>query len=111
MTEEPEQIGPLVFVPNPDYPYPFEVAVPPRFWMEEQTGILAEAVEVYMRSEPLSAEQLDLLRLYLRQYLERTLLASGANRNKLLARVDSLRKTGDIERFAEELSEWGVEPF
>jgi hypothetical protein len=106
-----EQIGPLHFVPSDDYPYPFEVPVPPRFWMEEQTGALAEAVETYMRSEPLSEQQLDLLRLYLRQYIERAVLSVGTNRNKLLARIEKLRRTSDIERFADELAECGVEPF
>jgi hypothetical protein len=111
MSNEPEQIGPLRFLPNADYPYPFEVPVPPRFWMEEETGALSEAVEVYLRSEPLHPEQVDLLHLYLRQYLERAVLASGANREKLLARIDKLRSTSHIERFVDELSEWGVEPF
>ena len=76
---EPEQIGPLVFVENADYPYPFEVAAPPRFWMEETTGQLAAAIEVYMRSEPLSAEQLELIKLYLRQYVERAVIAQDAD--------------------------------
>lgn len=111
MTEEPEQIGPLRFAPNPNYPYPFNVPVPPRFWLDEQTGTLAEAVEVYLRSEDLSRAQLELIQLYLHQYVERAVLASGANRPKLLARVDKLRNTAEIERFADELSEWGLEPF
>jgi hypothetical protein len=111
MSEEPEQIGPLIFTPNSDYPYPFAVSVPPRFWMEEQTGALADAVEVYFRSDPLQPAQLKLLQLYLRQYIERAVLASDANRTKLLARIDKLRTTADIERFADDLAEWGVEPF
>lgn len=106
-----EQIGPLHFVAGDEYPYPFEVPVPPRFWMEEQTGVLADAVEIYMRGEPLDAHQLDLLRLYLRQYIERAVLSVGTDRNKLLARIEKLRRTSDIERFAEELAECGVEPF
>jgi hypothetical protein len=106
-----EHIGPLHFVPSADYPYPFEVPVPPRFWMEEQTGALAEAVETYMRSEPLSPQQIELLQLYLRQYIERAVLSVGTDRNKLLARIAKLRRTNDIERFAEELAERGVEPF
>lgn len=109
MTEE--QIGPLTFVSNPDYPYPFEVPVPPRFWMEETTGALGAAVEVYMRSEPLSAAQIELVRLYLAQYLERAVMASDADRNRLLARIPKLRGVRDIEQFADDLSEVGVEPF
>lgn len=107
---QPEEIGPLRFVPNPNYPYPFAVEKPPRFWMEEETGLLAAAVETYLQGEPLGSAQFDLVRLYLRQYLERAVLASDANRVKLLARIDRLRTTADLERFADELAEWGVEP-
>jgi hypothetical protein len=108
---EPEQIGPLTFVENPDYPYPFEVAAPPRFWMEETTGQLAAAIEVYMRSEPLTAGQLQLIKLYLRQYVERAVIAQDADRRKLLERIEKLRRVGDVERLADALSEAGVEPF
>jgi hypothetical protein len=111
MTQEPETIGPLVFVPNADYPYPFEVEKPPRFWMEEQTGALAEAIEVYMRSEPLNAEQLTLIKVYLTQYIERAVVEAGTNRKLLLSKVEKLSRIGDIERFADELSEAGIEPF
>ncbi len=106
-----EVIGPLVFVPNPDYPYPFPVARPPRFWMEETTGVLAAAIEQYMQGEPLAADQLEVIKLYLRQYLERAVLDSSADRQRLLERIARLRTTRDIERFADELSEVGVEPF
>jgi hypothetical protein len=108
---EPEQIGPLTFVENPDYPYPFDVATPPRFWMEETTGQLGAAIEVYMRSEPLSEEQLELIKIYLRQYIERAVIAEDASRPKFLERIAKLRRVGDIERLADSLSEAGVEPF
>src|SRR5688572_3051816 len=51
---EPEQIGTLIYVPNAEYPYPFEVEQPPHFWMEETTGVLSEAVDAYMNGEKLS---------------------------------------------------------
>jgi hypothetical protein len=108
---EGEQIGPLHFVPNPNYPYLFKVATPPRFWMEETTGVLADAVDTYMNGERLSAAQLDLIKLYLRQYLERAVLASDANRNRLLSRIDKLHTTSDLEAFADEISEYGAEVF
>lgn len=106
-----EQIGPLVFGENADYPYPFEVANPPRFWMEETTGKLAEAVEVYMRSEPLAEAQLELIKLYLHQYIERAVMAEAGDRRKLLERVGKLRRVGDLTRLADALSEAGLEPF
>jgi hypothetical protein len=108
---EPEQIGPLIFVENPDYPYPFEVVAPPRFWMEETTGALGAAIEVYMRSEPLADEQLELIKLYLHQYVERAVISQDADRRKLLERIAKLRRVGDVERLADSLSEAGIEPF
>jgi uncharacterized protein YcbK (DUF882 family) len=106
-----EQIGGLIFVPNPDYPYPFKVAQPPRFWMEETTGALHEAVDAYMNGEKLSAEQLDRIKIYLRQYMERAMLSSDANKKLLLSKIDKLKTTADVERYADEISEYGAEVF
>ncbi|HEX5689055.1 MAG TPA: hypothetical protein VFX76_03590 [Roseiflexaceae bacterium] len=111
MTEGSEQIGDLVYVPNPDYPYPFEVERPPHFWMTEQSGVLEPAVEAYLNGEALSTAALGLIKQYLHQYIERALMAGEANRGALLRRVEALRNSRDVERFAEELSEYGVEPF
>src|SRR5919206_1285033 len=111
MSEEPEQIGDLIYEPNPNYPYPFPVERPPHFWMTERTGRLEEAVESYFSGEPLTPESLDLIKQYLRQYIERAVLPGDANRNKMLSEINTLRTTRDIERFADELSEFGVEPF
>jgi hypothetical protein len=111
MPQEPEQIGPLVFVENPDYPYPFPVEHAPRFWMEETTGALGAAIEVYMRGQRLDTAHVELLKLYLRQYLERAVMADDADRTRFLGRVERVRTVGDIERLADSLSEAGVEPF
>ena len=111
MNQEPEQIGDLTYIPNPDYPYPFEVERPPHFWMTEQSGRLEAAVETYLDGDALTPAELDLIKQYLRQYLERALMAGNANRGALLRRLDALRSNRDIERLADELSEYGVEPF
>ena len=111
MTQEPEQIGDLSFVPNPEYPYPFPVERPPHYWMTEQTGRLAEAVEAYVSGERLAPDALELIRQYLRQYLERAIMTGDANRKVLLGRLATLRTARDIERFTDELAEIGVEPF
>jgi len=108
---EPEQIGALHFVPNPDYPYPFDVDPPPRFWMEETSGVLAEAVDAYMAGERLSSAQLDALKQYLQQFIERAVLAGDANRKLLLQQIAKLRTVADVERFADEVSEYGAEVF
>ncbi|HWQ14867.1 MAG TPA: hypothetical protein VNL77_18855 [Roseiflexaceae bacterium] len=111
MGTEPEQIGDLVFAPNPNYPYPFQVERPPHHWMTETSGRLEQAVEAYFTGERLSPEHLALIKQYLRQYLERAVLTGDANRAALLRQLDALRTTRDIERFADEIAEYGVEPF
>jgi hypothetical protein len=110
-TDNKEQLGELIYLPNADYPYPFPVAHPPHYWMTEQTGRLAEAVETYVSGDPLSPAALDLIRQYLRQYLERAVMTGDANRNVLLGKLAALRTAREIERFADELAEIGVEPF
>ena len=111
MTQESEQIGDLIYLPNPDYPYPFPVKPPPHYWMTEQTGRLADAVETYVGGDALTPGALDLIRQYLRQYLERAVMTGDANRKVLISQLAGLRTARDIERFADELAEIGVEPF
>jgi hypothetical protein len=108
---EPEDIGGLRFVANPEYPYPFNVAKPPRFWMEEQTGVLEDAVDTYLNGERLSPAQLGALKTYLKQFVERAPLAGEANVPRLLQKLDRVRTTREIEDFADELAEYGAEVF
>lgn len=109
--DDAEQIGNLVFVPNREYPYPFKVAVPPRFWMEEQTGVLEAAVDAYMNGERLDEAQLTALKLYLTQYVERAVMAHDANRQKYVGLIKKMRTIHDIESIADELAEYGAEVF
>ena len=110
-TPEAETIGGLVFVANPDYPYPFKVPKPPRFWMEEQTGVLSDAVETYLEGERLNPAQLAAIKVYLKQFVERAPLAGEAKLPLLVQRIDRLRTTRDIEDFADEVAEYGAEVF
>lgn len=111
LPDNAEQIGDMIFVPNQDYPYPFKVDVPPRFWMEEQTGKLSDAVDTYMNGDTLSTEQLTLIKQYLTQYIERAMLTGDANRKVLLTHITKLRTNADIEDFADDLAEYGAEVF
>ncbi len=111
MPQEPEKIGDLFYVPNPNYPYPFPVERPPHFWMTEQSGRLAGAVEAYLNGDPLNPAQLDLIKQYLRQYVGRAVMTSDADRGALLRKIEALRNNADLERYADELAEVGVEPF
>jgi hypothetical protein len=111
MPEEPEQIGDLLYIPNPDYPYPFDVERPPHFWMTEQSGRLEAAVDAYLNGDRLPPAAIGLIKQYLRQYIERALMTGAANRGALLRKIETLRDNRAIERFVDELAEYGVEPF
>jgi hypothetical protein len=111
MSPEPEQIGELIYLPNPTYPYPFPVESPPHYWMTEQTGRLADAVESHINGDALTLDALGLIKQYLRQYLERAVMTGDAKRQQLLDQVAALRNSREIERFADDLAEIGVEPF
>ena len=108
---EVETIGPLVFETNPAYPYPFPVPKAPHFWMAEKTGGLANAVEVYLRGDPLSPTDFVALRLYLQQYLERAVMTGEADRKLLIARLPKLQTIRELERFVDLIAEAGIEPF
>lgn len=111
MNTEPEQIGELIYKPNPDYPYPVPIERPPHFWMTEQTGVLEAAVDLYMNGERLSPADVTLIKQYLRQYLERALLTGDAHRGKLLQQIEKIKTARDIEDFADEVANVGVEVF
>ncbi len=110
MSDQSEQIGVLVYLINPSYPYPFPVEKPPHYWMTETTGKLEEAVEAYFAGEALESAHIALIKQYLRQYLERAVLTGDANRAALLRQFDGLRTGREIERFVEEIAEYGIEP-
>jgi hypothetical protein len=111
MSESSEQIGDLIYQSNPNYPYPFPVERPPHYWMTEQSGRLAEAVEAYLDGDKLLPGTLELIKQYLHQYIERAVMLGMADRAALLRKTASLRSGREIERFADELAEVGVEPF
>lgn len=111
MSTEPEQIGTLIFVPNPDYPYPFPVERAPHFWMTEQTGQLAEVVEAYLDGEKLAPEQFAIIKLYLKQYLERAMLTGDAHRQRLIDQSSKIRTVRELEDFAELIAGYGIEVF
>ena len=111
MNDQIEQIGELRYRLNSEYPYPFEVEQAPHFWMTEESGVLAEAIEVYFSGERLQARELELIKQYLRQYVERAMLTGDAKRDRLLQSLAKLGTTRDIQRFADDIADYGLEPF
>jgi hypothetical protein len=111
MTDNTEQIGDLIYRPNPDYPYPFDVEHPPHFWMTEQTGKLEEAMDAYFNGDRLTPQALNLIKQYLKQYIERALMTGDAKRHEMLQKSAALRNNREIELFIDNIAEFGVEPF
>lgn len=110
MAETAEQIGELIYVPNPNYPYPFPVEPPPHYWMTEQSGKLADAVEAYLNGDKLTPVRLEFLRQYLEQYLARAMMTGDANRAELRRRAAQIRTRRDLDDLCESLADVGVEP-
>lgn len=108
---EREEIGTLVFVRDPAFPYPFKVPTAPHFWMTEQTGVLADAMEAYFHGEMPSPTHRIALQTYLRQYVERAVLLPGTKRELLLQELATLRTQREYERFADTLADIGIEAF
>lgn len=108
---QPETIDGLTYLPDPTYPYPFPVAVPPHFWMTEQSGTLAAVIEAYFQGDIHSPPQKKILASYLHQYVSRALLLPGVKRELLLQKIARLRSQHDFEEFADELAGVGIEPF
>ena len=79
--------------------------------MEEQTGVLNDAVETYMRGDVLKPPQMTAIKTYLKQFLERAPLTGDANVAQLLRKLDKVRSTRDLENFADEAAEYGAEAF
>lgn len=48
----------------------FHEARPPGYWMHEQSGALRRAIEAYLSCEPMTREQVGLIREYLRQWID-----------------------------------------
>ena len=107
----PETIDGLTYLPDPTYPYPFDVPVPPHFWMTEHTGRLAMAMESYFQGETMIASNRAVILSYLRQFVGRALLLPGIKRDPLLQSLERLRSRHDFEQFADELAAVGIEPF
>lgn len=108
---EREVIGTLEFVRDAAYPYPFAVPIAPHFWMTEQTGVLADAMESYFHGEMPTPVQRAALITYLRQYVERAILLPGTKRELLLQEINGLRTQREFERFADTLADIGIEAF
>lgn len=79
----------------------------PGFWFHETSGVLRPAVEDYLFGRDLSAEQIALLRAYLRQWIETPVWRRA---HELRRRIDSLVDRAAIDRWIADAVKLGLDP-
>lgn len=82
----------------------------PKYWMHEESGILRSVVLDYLDGKALTDEQITLMRLYLKQWIELGPWR-GSNVDLLRATVNSLTTRHDIERWLEVADRENIDPF
>jgi hypothetical protein len=81
----------------------------PKFWMNESTGILAPVVEAYLVGDALTAEQVHLMRVYLRQWIDSPVWKGDAI-EKLRATVEHISNKTDITNWLDAAMDEGIDP-
>lgn len=84
----------------------------PGYWMHETSGALRPVVEAYLHDEPLTGEQLAVMRAYLRQWIgawwwfddDKGSLAT------LRERIETLTDQPAIERWLADARTLGIDP-
>jgi hypothetical protein len=80
-------------------------AVAPRFWMNEETGLLGAAVMAYVEHDALSERQIAFLRDYFRQWI-----AGFRGVDDLKADVHKLTSRAAIDAWLERALAEGIDP-
>lgn len=81
----------------------------PGFWMHETSGKLEPAIWALIEGDPLTAEQIPLVRAYLRQWIEKGDWRGPAI-DELRARVDRLVTREAIDRWLSDALKEGIDP-
>jgi hypothetical protein len=72
----------------------------PGYWMHETSGLLRPAVVAYLSGGPMTAEQITLVRAYLRQWIDAPVW-QGSSVDLLRATVGNLLTRENIESWLE----------
>jgi hypothetical protein len=79
----------------------------PRYWMDEETGILRRAVERYLTHAVLTDDEITLMRLYLKQWIDSP---GWHGVDGLRARVGALTTQAAISAWLEEALDLAIDP-
>jgi len=80
----------------------------PGYWMNETSGALHAAVERYIKLEPLSDLDLDVMRAYLRQWMRGDF--KGPEIDELRNTIDVITDRASLEAWMERAVDAGVDP-
>jgi hypothetical protein len=81
----------------------------PRYWMYETSGVLRPVVEKYLRSEPLDARELGIMRAYLRQWMAGPWEPELAI-TQLRTNIDGIKTTAHLTEWLSFALDAGVDP-
>ena len=88
----------------------------PKYWMHETGGQLGPAMERYLRCEPEKPDDVNLIRAYLRQWIDSPVWSDGVDSetrtslDELRAKVRALRTRADIDEWVADALDLAIDP-
>lgn len=91
----------------------------PKFWAYETGGELCKAVERYLKGEALTQRDLQLIRLYIVQWIDSPVwmlpheptCGDGREVSNLRGAARRIRTRGDVDRWTRDANNIGIDPF
>ncbi|HEV8189498.1 MAG TPA: hypothetical protein VGP83_17215 [Pyrinomonadaceae bacterium] len=81
----------------------------PQYWLYETGGLLSTAVMAYLRNEPMTADDITLMRRYLTQWITSPVWR-GPGVDKLRLDVHDIRSRADIDAWLYRALEENIDP-
>ncbi|HEY1242197.1 MAG TPA: hypothetical protein VGF16_16650 [Bryobacteraceae bacterium] len=87
----------------------------PKYWVNESSGVLVPVVEKYLRGEPLDANQLGIMRAYLRQWVQSPAWDQNPHGgrdelNRLRGRVSAIDNMRRLDEWIDDAVKFGMDP-
>jgi hypothetical protein len=82
----------------------------PRYWMYETGGLLAAAVMAYLRNEPMTSDDIALMRAYLTQWIMPSVWGATPGIDKLRLDVHNIRSRAEIDAWLFDALREGIDP-
>lgn len=82
----------------------------PRYWMHEQSGVLTPVVLAYLHGEELSAGDVYVMRMYLRQWILSPVWRGGEELRALRESVETIQSREDLSKWLRAAVREGHDP-